>query len=155
MSSTVFNIPEFRHHLRRLESEIGMTLAGETACCGVTVAQCHLLLELERQKEPSLNDLADALALDKSTLSRTLDSLVRDGLVSRETDPDNRRRLRITFTDAGRDRVGYINSLCNDSWNRILKLIPEDEHTQLARAISILGQAMRQDRQSRSELCCS
>ncbi len=154
MNNADFNIQEFRRQLRRLEAEIGMTLAGETACCGVTLAQCHLLLEMENREAPSLTELADALALDKSTLSRTLDSLVRDGLVEREPDPDNRRRLRLAYTPAGRERVQYINDLCNCSWQNILTLIPVQKQPILAEAITLLARAMRTHRQRGSEPCC-
>ena len=35
-------------------------------------------------------------------VSRAIDTLVRAGLVDRQPDPDNRRRLALTLTDEGR-----------------------------------------------------
>ena len=39
-------------------------------------------------------------------VSRSVDALVRSGLVERTQDPDNRRRLALRLTQAGRDQLG-------------------------------------------------
>jgi DNA-binding MarR family transcriptional regulator len=38
-------------------------------------------------------------------ISRAIDSLVRGQLVERQADPDNRRRLALRLTDAGREAL--------------------------------------------------
>jgi hypothetical protein len=81
------SIREFRKHLRQLEREVGYSMASETACCGVTLAQCHHLLEVDARGSTSITELATALELDKSTLSRTVDGACRAGLLSREIEP--------------------------------------------------------------------
>ena len=49
-----------------------------------------------------LSDLAVALELDPSTVSRHIKTLWHAGLVGRESDPDDRRAALLTPTDAGR-----------------------------------------------------
>ncbi|HEY3416310.1 MAG TPA: hypothetical protein VGM23_05440, partial [Armatimonadota bacterium] len=53
----------FRRQLRALERELVRQLEADTSCCGVTLAQCHALLELATA-ELSLSGLAAALDLD-------------------------------------------------------------------------------------------
>ena len=49
-----------------------------------------------------VTDLAEQLAVDAPTVTRKVQQLERDGLVTRHADPDDRRATRITLTAAGR-----------------------------------------------------
>jgi DNA-binding MarR family transcriptional regulator len=81
-------IEQFRQILRDFGREIN--LQNSASCCrGISVAQCHTLLEIEKHREISVTDLARNLSLDKSTVSRTVDGLVNirwwTGLFLRKT----------------------------------------------------------------------
>lgn len=145
---------DFRRKLRLLESEIELALSGETNCCGITVAQCHLLMETEFLKKANLGELSEALELDKSTASRAVDSLYTSGLIDRSEDSGNRRKVSIQLTDAGKAKADTINSLCNQSYTRVFDHIPEDKHTMVIEAVALLGQAMRKTRKEAKETCC-
>lgn len=145
----------FRRALRVLENEITRTLAGQSGCCGVTSAQCHLLLEAESQEGANLQDLADSLELDKSTLSRTVDSLCRDGLLDRRDDPANRRRVSISLSSAGKVKTDAINELCDTAYGRVFAYIPEDRHESVIEAVSLLAAAMRKSRKEGEAPCCT
>lgn len=136
----------FRADLRVLEKEVGLSLSSETECCGVTPAQCHLLLEVERRGRTRLTELAPVLVLDKSTLSRTVDGLVRAGLLGRETDPENRKQQILSLTEKGKARTDFINDLCDESYARLFDLIPPEKRGMVAEAASLLAEAMRRRR---------
>lgn len=51
---------------------------------------------------PSIGTVAATLAIDPSTSSRLVDQRVTEGLLSRSPDPDDRRRLVLALTPAGR-----------------------------------------------------
>lgn len=72
-----------------------------TSCTGVSAARCHTLLALREHMPCSLNHLAMTLSLQKSTVSRTVDGLVRAGLVSRVENPENRREAQLSLTSEG------------------------------------------------------
>jgi len=132
----------FRRGLRVLEREIVRQLETDTGCCGVTVAQCHTLLELA-ESELSLTRLAAALELDSSTLSRTVDVLVRAGLLDRNEDASDRRSLRLTLTPAGRAKVEVIDGVCNRYYGELLAgMGPQDQRCVL-RAVGLLSERMR------------
>jgi DNA-binding MarR family transcriptional regulator len=95
-------IRNFREKLRQLEREIGWQLKSDTECCGITLAQCHIILEIGNNGETSVVDLANALGLDTSTLSRHINGMVNVGLVDRVLNPKDRRYVSITLTDQGR-----------------------------------------------------
>lgn len=149
------SIPYFRRILRALENEIVRTLSEETDCCGVTVAQCHLLLETENAGTANLGELAAALELDKSTLSRTVDSLCQIGLVDRREDPVNRRKIAIQLSGEGKKKADEINSLCNNAYARIFSYIPQDKQAGVLEAVALLSGAMKKSRKEKTEPCCN
>jgi DNA-binding MarR family transcriptional regulator len=143
---SVESIRDFRRSLRTLEREVELSLASQTECCGVTSAQCHLLLELEARGSSSIGELAEALELDPSTMSRTADSLVRAGLVLRADDPANRRRQMLDLSAAGKKKTDYINDSCDEYYRTVLDGAGGDRRSALADAVAYLASAIRSKR---------
>jgi len=155
-SSKSPSLVAFRRHLRVLEREIVRQLEADTGCCGVTLAQCHALLELSAVPS-SLTSLATALELDISTLSRTVDGLVRAGLVERSDDVSDRRALRLSLTAAGAAKVAFIDETCNAYYAQLLAGMSEREQRCVLQAVGLLGERMRRLRgavPSRKDGCC-
>jgi DNA-binding MarR family transcriptional regulator len=149
--SVTSDVGAFRRHLRVLEREVMRQLEAETRCCEVTVSQCHVLLELALS-DFSLNGLAGALDLDSSTLSRTVDALVRAGLVKRTEDPSDRRALRLSLTAAGQAKVGSINETCDRYYAHLLAGMGEQDKQGVLRAVELMAERMRA---LRGGSCCS
>lgn len=77
---------------------------------GITAPQFALLAALKRREPVSLSDLAAGLGLDRTTLTRNLTPLQRDGLVASGEGEDRRVRL-LTLTARGRDRLAQAEPL--------------------------------------------
>ena len=54
-----------------------------------------------------MNQIAAQLLAGPSSITRIADRLDRDGLISRETPPDNRRVVRVRLTDQGRQVLAH------------------------------------------------
>jgi DNA-binding MarR family transcriptional regulator len=134
---------EFRRSLRALEREVELSLASQTECCGVTSAQCHILLEIEARGRASIGELAESLELDPSTLSRTADSLVKAALVSRFDDPANRRRQILELLPLGRNKVDYINRVCDEYYEGVLAGAGGTRSSEIVGAVITLARAIR------------
>lgn len=147
------DIRAIRASLRLLEREIGDTLSSQTACCAVTVSQCHVLTELDGAGCVNLTTLAARMRLDKSTLSRGVDSLVTEGLVDRSTDPDNRRSQIICLSPAGQERVNGIHTVCDRYYERLFARIPADKQTMVAESLALLADAMAATNQEEKHGC--
>ncbi|MCP4310423.1 MAG: MarR family transcriptional regulator [Bacteroidetes bacterium] len=104
-------IRHFREILRTFDREV--FFQNSASCCnGISMAQCHSLLEIEKNSEISVSELANKLSLDKSTVSRTVDGLVNIKMVDRVIPKENRRKAMINLTESGRDvckTIHYIN----------------------------------------------
>ena len=71
---------------------------------GITAAQFSILTSMVARPERSVTDMAKSIAIDRTTLSRNLDLLVRKGLVSgHEADKGNGRL--VALTNEGNDLV--------------------------------------------------
>lgn len=134
---------ELRQKLRVLERETGGLLESRDECCGLTSSQCHTILEIAGKGYISLVDLASALGLDASTLSRTVQGLVILGLVHRAASEKDRRRVEIALTDQGRSVVGRIEALNNGYFEKVLAEIPADKHSALLDSLGLLTGAVK------------
>ena len=64
---------------------------------GITAAQFSILTSMVKRPERSVTEMARSIAIDRTTLSRNLDLLVRKGLVSgHEADKGNGRLVALT-----------------------------------------------------------
>lgn len=146
-------IREFRRELRALERRVELALSEQSSCCGVTPAQCHALLTLQELGRASLGELAAALELDASTLSRTVDGLVKEGLALRREDPENRRRAIVSLSPAGEASAERINESCDRYYRGLLSSLPQADALGVVRAVPILAEALRSASGS-SAGCC-
>ncbi len=76
----------------------------------IEVAGAHVLSRLSALGPVRLTELACALGLDPSSVSRQVSSLERSGWVRREDDPDDRRATRLVLTATGHDVVDQLTA---------------------------------------------
>ena len=129
---------QLREAFRMLERKLGYLEESEMSCCALTLAQCHALVEIGRAKSVSLVDLAKLLALDTSTMSRTVNNLVLQKVAKRELDPDDRRYVSIRLTPEGERRFREIETSMGDYYVRIYDAIPPQERARVLESLRIL-----------------
>ena len=69
---------------------------------GLTSGQFSLLMSLNRPEPPSIGDVAEVLAMDRTTLTAALKPLKRRKLVTIAVDKNDRRSRRLALTTDGR-----------------------------------------------------
>lgn len=124
-------------------------LDDQQKCHDLTSSQCHTLLEVGGRGEVSLVDLADSLGLDASTLSRTIQRLVVLGLVIRLPGEKDRRYVRISLSDQGREAYETIGRLYYDFMNRVFGRIPARKRASVLESVGLFADAMKQANESR------
>jgi DNA-binding MarR family transcriptional regulator len=70
---------------------------------GLTNGQFSLLMAMNRPEPAPMGPVARLLKMDRTTLTAALKPLERDGLVSIEADPSDRRSRLLRLTDKGRE----------------------------------------------------
>jgi DNA-binding MarR family transcriptional regulator len=137
------NAKEFREIMRQIERKLGIVDEAEKSCCGVTLTQCHSLVEIGRAEKVSLCELTEIMELDKSTLSRTVDQLVRKGYIKLDIDDGNRRYVSITLTEKGREEFEGIEKSMNSYFEELLECIAEDKRAQVVESAGLILGAIR------------
>ena len=99
-------------------------------------AQRRLLAAIGEAEPVTLNAVAAAVGRGAPAVSRSVDTLVRAGLVERTQDPDNRRRLALRLTKTGRARLA--DAPKDDALAGRLSRYAASELRAIERAIEIL-----------------
>ncbi len=94
--------------VNRLSRAIGERMDRAYARFGISRGEFDVLATLRRSGEPyalSPRQLSATLMLTTGGMTGRLDKLERAGLLRRSPDPHDRRGLRVTLTDRGRELV--------------------------------------------------
>lgn len=103
-------------------------------------ARRKLLIAIGSREPATLNEIASAVGRGAPAISRAVDGLVRAGLVERTQDPDNRRRLALRLTTAGREELAVPPGTGSALALRLERLA-QSELRAIERAIEILERA--------------
>ncbi|OPX43915.1 transcriptional regulator SlyA [Ruminiclostridium hungatei] len=136
------NERELRELIRVMEAKLGIIGEIEAACCGISFTQCHAVTEIGRVPNISLNELAEKLNLDNSTMSRTVNNLVNANLVNREIDSNDRRYITISLTDSGMEMFEKIEDSMGNYFKKIYDNIPQDKSSQVLECLRLLIDAI-------------
>src|SRR5271154_7386377 len=91
--------------LAQLSFQVQGALAKPAAACDLSMIQTRLLGVL-RDREPTMQELAALLGLDKSSVSGLVDRAEGRRLVARVPSPTDQRVSRVRLTRSGRRIVG-------------------------------------------------
>lgn len=132
-----------REMTRLLIRKLGFLESGGAICCGITLTQCHTIIETGRKQQISVNELAELLNLDKSTVSRTVDQLVNNGIMLREADQEDRRFVKLKLTGKGEELFKNIEQRMEVYFSEILNAVPEGKREQVIESLQIFVDALR------------
>lgn len=107
----------------------------------VTVTQFRTLVVLQSQGEMNLNRLAELLDVTPSTAMRMVDRLLSADLVSRQTNPANRREVVLALTPTGRSIVRRVTAKRRAEISRIVAAMPAGKRSTLIAALKAFADA--------------
>lgn len=137
-----------RELLRVLIRKLGILDRSEAACCEMTLSQCHAMIEIGRAGALSVNELADRLGLDKSTVSRSADKLVLDGLLLREEAANDRRYVSLKLSSAGIAAYNNLEQRMTTYFDSVMAEIDPAEREMVLNGLHALTAALK------SNKCC-
>jgi len=131
----LFNIPLLAQQQYRMFHDIYILLDSSDrqilSAFNLTTSQYTTLLLLDVSNGQRLGYLSDRLLVDKSTVTRIIDQLEREGLVQRVADPTDRRAQRVLLTSAGLERRTKAYAAHTESLERRLNSLTPVEQTLL------------------------
>lgn len=109
-------------------------------------AGATLLFKLAAKGESRrVTDLAEMLGVDTPTVTRKVQQLERDGMVVRQSDPDDGRSSRIRLTPAGRRTIERVRRARRAWLDRLLLDWDDDDLSDLADLLSRFAQDLDRD----------
>jgi len=140
-------VTRFTSELTALGRAFGL-FERDAICCGtVSVAQCAALQELLRGPR-EVGRLATVMGVAQSSMTRLVDGLEKRGWVERVREGDDRRRVEVVLTVAGRKEATRLNGLTEDILSTIQQRIPEGKQEQVLESLALLRAAIEDVR------CC-
>jgi DNA-binding MarR family transcriptional regulator len=96
--------------LRPVLLRLARELRREARAEGVSPSQVTLLVAIKYAPGIGVKELAERERVSAPAMSRQVDRLVKAGFVTREASEDDRRRVGLTLTDAGRRVLRKVRS---------------------------------------------
>ncbi len=92
-----------------------------------------------------VTDLAELLGVDTPTVTRKVQQLERDAMVVRQTDPDDRRAIRIRLTPAGRRTLERVRRARRAWLDQLLEGWDDDDLSTLADLLGRFADDLERD----------
>ena len=137
----------FREYTRELECHLTALNQSDCCQCGINESQCFLIVEIGRKPGISVKELAEAVGLDKSGISRSVEELVQKNYVNREPSRADRRYVVLTLTEKGQARFEKIENDMYLKFRNVFSNIEADKRGQVLEALKLYNEACRKAEQ--------
>ena len=118
---------------------------------GVTAERYMVMFELSLQPDISLKTLSDNLLTSPPTMSVMVNSLVELEMVTRITDPADRRRVVLRLSAEGEEELQRVNRELLDRYTRYLSDLSEEDQNDLGRTsqalLTVVQRIMEREKQ--------
>jgi DNA-binding MarR family transcriptional regulator len=134
---------QLRNAIVRTSRALRQDAADET---GLGAATTPALASINRSGPLTPSELAAIEHVKRPSITRTLASLEREGLIERTPDPADGRSSLVAITDAGRERLARLRRRKSAYLARRLRKLDPDEVETLARAAELLERMREEER---------
>lgn len=124
-------------------------------CCSIgnneiSLIQSHILYEIARHNQPSMQQVADILGMDITTFSRQVQTLIKKSLVKKIALAEDRRVYILSLTVEGKFITGTIDQMMNDYLEEVFSFMNDFEKETVMRSLKLLNDSML-----KSKMCCT
>jgi DNA-binding MarR family transcriptional regulator len=105
---------------------------------GLSPSQWSALVTVEDKRSLRIGDLAEREGVSAPTATRLVASLEEAGLLTRTTDPADRRTAYVALTTAGRDKLEWARGVRTASLAQRLSAMPEEDVRRLVELLPLL-----------------
>ncbi|WP_336492423.1 MarR family winged helix-turn-helix transcriptional regulator [Methylobacterium nigriterrae] len=126
-------------NVQRAARIVGRRYDAALRSAGLSNWQFTLLMMLNREDPPTISALADALAMDRTTVTANLKPLERRGLLAVQVDADDRRVRRVVLTEEGRALLTEALPLWEKAQAALVEQLGDVERAALGAAMTALS----------------
>ncbi|MDF2683254.1 MAG: transcriptional regulator [Brevibacillus sp.] len=107
----------------------------------MSLSQVFALQELEN-RSMSIKDLSEELRLERSSVSRLVDGLVKGGFVLRELNEQNRREVILCLTEKGERSMNRLREQSIEFYESILNHLPETSQEKVLEGYQLFTESL-------------
>lgn len=96
-----------------------------------SLSEIRVLYEVARERATTATALADYLRMDPGYVSRILGTLLKQGLLQRQSDPQDRRRKQLRITPAGKQQLEALDHLARNNLQQLLEPLNLEQQEEL------------------------
>lgn len=144
-------IERSRHSFTRLARFINQLMREQLFCGPVTVQQCYTL-EALIDGPKSMSALAAEVALHQSTLTRIVEKLEKQNLLTRRRKENNQRTVEVQITEAGKQVHALLAEQSSQMISALLDLIPSSRQIVVVEAIEELANLLAPENEAFQQL---
>src|SRR3990167_3895670 len=141
---------QLRHASRKLIRELGM-LQLSKARLKNTPQHWHALIEISKEPDITIAKLSQLLLLSSSSVSRIVNSLIKDHLVTYRNGIDKREKY-LHITPTGMLEIKNIDQFSNSRIQGAFEFLTEDDKNQIITSIVKYAAALEKSRLSREQV---
>ncbi|WGF87925.1 MarR family winged helix-turn-helix transcriptional regulator [Marinivivus vitaminiproducens] len=123
------------HILRRAHRRASALFADQFDGLNLTPTQFAILAKLHERREVSHNHLGRMTAMDPATVQGVIRRLLTRALIQQRSDPNDRRRVLLSLTDAGRAVVEQALPMARHSAELVVTSLKTEERQELVRLL--------------------
>ncbi|WP_031535147.1 MULTISPECIES: MarR family winged helix-turn-helix transcriptional regulator [unclassified Bacillus (in: firmicutes)] len=123
-------------------------------CCSIgnteiSLVQSHILYEIDKRNNPSMQEIAEVIGMDITTFSRQIQSLVKMELVNKQQSMTDKRVYVLQLTTQGKAIAASIDTQMNQYLEEVLSFMSDFEKETVIRSLKLLNSSM-----AKSNMCC-
>jgi DNA-binding MarR family transcriptional regulator len=140
---------EGRERLLPLMFEMGRLLKSEITRDGLAAVPSFLHLETLRfiqdrekaGKAPTMSDISDYLKITPPSATALVNSFVKEGVIERVSDPEDRRRVRLALSIQGHQLLEEAMQKRAQAFARVFASLSSEDCIELSRILTIITQS--------------
>ena len=123
-------------------------------CCSIgnteiSLVQSHILYEIDKKNNPSMQEIAEIIGMDITTFSRQIQSLVKMELVKKQQSLADKRVYILQLTMQGKAMATSIDTQMNQYLEEVFSFMTDFEKETVIRSLHLLNSSM-----AKSKMCC-
>lgn len=145
---------QFGFLLGQLIRSLNLLNKENKVCYGLTLPQCYTIEALGQYGDQTMQTLSEYLGVTISTTTRVVDVLVRDRLLTRQRNRDDRRQVVIRLTPGGEEMFSRLQNCHSRYSKQVLDRIPGDRRETVLESLHLLYRAVTGGERGKPAFSC-
>lgn len=145
MALTADEINTLRHDARLVVRELGL-LNDAYFNVGVTLAERHLLIELNKCERATMGEIGEKLLIDKSTASRLIAKALKKRFLKCVPGEKDKRQKILSLSPKGRKTLIAFEKIAFDQTHNAMLALTETEVNLVIQGIALYAQGLKKAR---------